>query len=286
MKSLKVIIPALLVYLLLFASGTQFSACKKTTTIRDTVILKDTVTLKDTLTVTDSLIGVKTGLIGWYTFTNGSLLDSSGKNNTIVFNNAVKTTDRDGRANNAYLFDGATSYMQITNSASLNSASSLTLAVTLKVNGFYKGTCAGNEVIGKGPTETANGLYIMRFGSISGCSSTVDTTKEYFQAGYGNNINAGNGVTVNADSVFIKTGQWYNVVFTYDGYECRYYINGVLKKISLQTAVFTANSNDVFIGKFESTTYPYYFNGVIDEVRIYNKALSADDVRRLNTLNQ
>ncbi|HEY4147879.1 MAG TPA: LamG domain-containing protein [Chitinophagaceae bacterium] len=279
MKALKVIIPTLLVYLLLFASGTQFSACKKTNTIRDTV------TVKDTLTVADSLLGLKTGLVGWYTFTNGSLQDSSGNNNTIVFNNAVKTTDRDGRANNAYLFDGASSYMRITNSASLNPAN-LTLAATIKVNAFYRGTCADNEIIGKGPTDGANGMYLMRFGSLSGCSSTVDTTKEYFQAGYGDNLIVGPGTTINTDSIFIKAGQWYNVVFTYDGYECRYYINGVLKKIWVQTAVFTANSNDVFIGKYENTTYPYYFNGVMDEIRVYNKALSEYDVKRLNTLNQ
>jgi hypothetical protein len=96
----------------------------------------------------------------------------------------------------------------------------------------------------------------------------------------------GPGTTINTDSIFIKAGQWYNVVFTYDGYECRYYINGVLKKIWVQTAVFTANSNDVFIGKYENTTYPYYFNGVMDEIRVYNKALSEYDVKRLNTLNQ
>ena len=56
---------------------------------------------------------LKDGLMAYYNFNGGNLNDSSGLNNNIVFNNAVKTTDRFGKANNAYLFDGSSSYMQV-----------------------------------------------------------------------------------------------------------------------------------------------------------------------------
>ncbi len=110
MKLLKLVLTTVSLYVLLFATGSQFSSCKKTVTVYDTV----TVILKDTVTVIDSTVNIRTGMVAWYTFTNGSLADSSGNNNTIFLNNnAVKTTDRFGNANNAYLFDGATSYMQV-----------------------------------------------------------------------------------------------------------------------------------------------------------------------------
>ena len=285
MKVLKLIIPSIAVYFLLFTTGTQFSSCEKTVTVHDTIVKKDTVIHKDTLTIVDSLGALKTGMVGYYTFTNGSLQDSSGYNNHIVFNSAAKTADRYGRANNAYLFDGASTYMKVSNSASLSPAN-LTLAATVRVNGFYKGACQGNDIIVKGSPDDVIGLYLMRFTSATGCGNAPDTTKEFFFGGYGDNVPKGTSPAASADSVYIKTGQWYNLVYTYDGFESRFYINGVLKSITVKTAAFHANSNDLYFGKNENPQYPYYFNGAIDEIRIYNRALCADDVKMLNSLKQ
>jgi len=47
---------------------------------------------------------------------------------------------------------------------------------------------------------------------------------------------------------------------------------------------FTPNSNDIFIGKHENPLFPYYFNGVIDEIRIYNKAITNQQIGYLNIL--
>ncbi|MBS1563125.1 MAG: LamG domain-containing protein [Bacteroidetes bacterium] len=278
MKSLKwLLIPAGLYFSLIF-SGTSFSSCTKTNTVHDTV----TVIKKDTVTVVDSMSNLKKGLVAYYTFTNGSLKDSSGYGNDIITNSATKTGDRFGTANNAYLFDGASSFMQVKNSTSLNPQSAISLVAMVKLNGFNAGAYHGNEILGKGNADNINGFYTLR-GQDGLSSGAPDPTKEFFSGYYGDN---GNGSYANADTSIIKLGQWYTIIFTYDGYESRIYLNGALKNIMLKKTPFTPNSNDLFIGRHESATYPYFLNGVIDEVRIYNRALNDVDIRQLNNLKQ
>jgi len=278
MKFLKITVATVIVYLVIFASGTQFSACTKTNTVHDTIIKKDTVT------IIDSTSGLRDGLVAYYTFTNGSLKDSSGNNNDIIFNSAAKTNDRFGKANNAYLFDGTSNYMQVKNSTSLNPGGSISIMAIVKPNGFYPGACHGNQLISKGYNDYINGFYTLRFtNTTTVCSAPADTNKEFFYGVYGDNApSAGAGT----DSAYIKAGQWYNVIYTYDGYVSKLYVNGVMKDVKLRSAPFTPNTHDVFIGKHEDPQYPYYLNGVIDEVRIYNKALCDDDVKQLNSLKQ
>jgi hypothetical protein len=118
------------------------------------------------------------------------------------------------------------------------------------------------------------------------CSDPVNESTEFFFGAYGNNITTANATTAYADSVYVKTGQWYSIVYTYDGTYSRIYLNGALKKESKVTAAFTANTQDLFIGKNENTQglYPYLFNGVIDEIRIYNRPINANEVKQLYDL--
>jgi hypothetical protein len=85
---------------------------------------------------------------------------------------------------------------------------------------------------------------------------------------------------------FIKPGNWITVVYTYDGTTSKIYMNGQLKGTYTGTAVFTVNSNDVYIGATENPSAPYWLNGVIDEIRIYKKTLCATAVQQLNNLKE
>ena len=91
-------------------TASTISSCKKTTTLFDTVRISTIV--NDTIRLTDSVSDVTDGLVAYYSFNGGSLNDSSGYGNNIAFNNASPTTDRLGRANNAYLFNGTSIYMR------------------------------------------------------------------------------------------------------------------------------------------------------------------------------
>jgi hypothetical protein len=282
MKLLKILSGSLVLYFLLFASGTQFSSCIKEKTIYDTVTIRDTTIIRDT--VDCDCYDLKDGLVAWYNFNNGTLNDSSGKNNHIVFNNAVKTADRFGRVNGAYLFDGSASYMRVTNSSSLNPTSSITLVAVVKVNNFYNGLCHVNQILGKveSYSDYSPGFYNLRISDYdSDCSSPIDPNKEKFSGAYGDNNNG--AAFARTDTVFVKKSQWYSIVYTYESGVSKLYINGELKDTrSLSGNTFTPNTADLFIGKCNNSQYPYLFNGVIDDIRIYNRALCLGEVKQLN----
>jgi hypothetical protein len=221
--------------------------------------------------------------VAYYNFNKGTLNDSSGNNNHIILNSgALKAADRFGRAENAYSFDGSSSFMKVANSASLNPTKAITLMATIKIQGFYAANCVNNQVFGKGWNDFINGFYAMRFYSTVGCQNTVDTSKEVFYGAYGDL----NGRTGAVDSNYIHSNRWYNVVYTYGDGQCNLYVDGVLRVTAMQAGAFTANDQELYIGKHGDPQYPYSFNGVIDEIRIYNKALCAAAVKQLYSLKQ
>jgi hypothetical protein len=276
---------AALLYVLFLSGSATLTSCTKD---NDTTIIRDTIIIKDTVTVKDTTCRLYAGLVGYYNFTNGNLNDSSGTGNDIIFNNAVKTTDRFGRPDNAYLFNGSSSYMQIKHSSMLN-PKRISLVAMFKVNGYYQGLCHANQIFGKGNLDGGNGVWCLRFHDLfnDNCSAAVDTATQFMYGAYGNNIlSTTTTSSATTGSYFINTGKWYTVVYTYDGVDSKIYVNGELKGSQHTTATFTDNTNDVFIGKTGNTNYPYWFNGVIDELRIYSRALNENEVKQLSLLTK
>jgi hypothetical protein len=275
MKFLKPLL-AVGVLSLFFFSSTTMSSCVKETIIRDTIIIKDSVCCSD----------LKTGLIAWYKFTGGSLKDSSGQNNHITINsNAVATTDRFGRANNAYLFNGRSNFMSVPNSASLNPDKAITIMAIIKIKGYYGGLCHANNILSKGWNDYVNGYYDLRFiDSASDCYAPVDSAKERFTSQFGNYDLQRVGTA--SSNPYLQKERWYNVVYTYGSRESKLYIDGVLvSTLSHQFEPnFTPNNLPLTIGYHGDPLYPYWFNGVMDEIRIYKRALCHEEVKCLNAL--
>ncbi|MEO8821514.1 MAG: LamG domain-containing protein [Ginsengibacter sp.] len=266
-----------------FSVTTGLTSCTKDHTMYDTTIIKihDTTVLNvhDTTVIRDSIYDLKNGLVAYYSFNDGSLTDSSIYKNDIIFNSATKTADRFGNPNNAYLFNGTSSYMEVKNSSSLN-PDNITLYAIVKVNGFYTGPCAGNRILSKGYPDYANGFYNLAFEDPTSNCGTPNLNNEVFSGGYGDNNPQGTQAGA-SDNSPIVTGQWDYVAFTYDGLTAKLYVNGVLKDSKQKLVTFTDNSSDLFIGKHGDPPYPYFIKGVIDEIRIYNRALSANEIKQL-----
>jgi len=281
MKVVKSVAGILCLFIILFSFQVNMSSCKKEV-VTDTVYVKDTIRIVDSSSC--SCYDLTDGLVAYYNFNNGTLNDSSGNSNHIILNSgAVKTADRYGRANNAYLFDGSSNYMKAANSVSLNPAKAITLMATIKPKGFYSANCVNNQVFGKGWNDFINGFYALRFYSLAGCQNAVDTSREIFYGAYGD-LSGRTGAT--DSSTYVHTNKWYNVVYTYGDGQCNIYVDGVLKKTLAQAGAFTANDQELFIGKHGDPQYPYYFNGAIDEIRIYNKVLCAAAVKQLYNTKQ
>ena len=277
-------------FLSIFLVSSPITSCKKTVhdIIHDTltVHVHDTTTLHvhDTTTVTD--YDLVDGLVAYYNFNGGTLNDSSGYNNNIVFNSATKTTDRFGNNNNAYLFDGNSSYMRTPSGPSLN-PDNITLFAIVKINGFNNNICHINQILGKGTPDNTNGFYTLRFDDHStSCVAPPNVSKEFFYGEYGDNNPQGSDAGAGIDTSVARTGQWYKVAFTYNGIVAKLYVDGQLKDSKQKTTLFTDNSNDLFIRRNESSSFHYFFNGVIDEIRIYNRALPSGAILQLNNLKE
>jgi hypothetical protein len=225
-------------------------------------------------------------LIAWYPFINGSLKDKSGHHNHIFSaGNVVATTSKLGFSNGAYYFNGTSSVMLADERKNLNDITgAITMAALIKPMGFYQGKCHGNIILMKGYGTNWRGHYFLGFDdqafyNYNGCNKAVKRNKQSFYGAYGDN----EGI-ISRDTDYLNLDKWYNLVFTYDGTVSKLYINGVLVSSVTGTVTFSRNVTYLSIGASGNGNYPSYFNGVIDEIRIYNRALSSDEVTGLNTL--
>lgn len=219
-------------------------------------------------------INLEKGLQAYYPF-NGNANDESGNKNHPVFNNATITTDRLGNKNSAYHFNGVYQYMRIPNHPSINFQDKITLSLWVRPTGFYYDICHASQLISKGGGNYNPGNYALRFDDAlytagSGCNGSLcDTLHQNFR---------GTGTVLSPyGGEFIKKNQWYNVLYTNDGKTAKLYVNCELKYSVVFPETFT-NNEDLFFGKSDDSLFPFWLNGDLDDIRIYNRALTDEEI--------
>ena len=75
----------------------------------------------------------------------------------------------------------------------------------------------------------------------------------------------------------LTTNTWSHLAATYDGSMLRLYLNGALVSSQARTGTITTTSNPLQIGA--DSIYGQFFQGVIDEVRVYNRALTQVEIQ-------
>jgi len=199
--------------------------------------------------------GLVRDLIGWWKFDEASgniAYDSSGYNHHgNLFGGPVYVP---GKINSALSFDGTDDYVQLPN---LGSFSSFT------IEGWLKAT--GDSLIG------SIGYNTFIDGPGSGYRRLLYSTGGKMLAQMG----AGNHGSTN----IVPRGQWNHIVYVYNSQTniAKWYINGNPDSEFLGAISF---GQPIKIGASYNLT-GYMFNGLIDEVRIYNRALSAEEVLAL-----
>ncbi len=101
--------------------------------------------------------------------------------------------------------------------------------------------------------------------------------------GGGTYIGTSSTVQANVSSLFgatLPANQWSHVALTYDGTTMRLYVNGSQATTTNTSGTIVSGNNPLYIG---GTSLGEVFNGRIDEVRLYNRALSAADVSTAST---
>ena len=219
-------------------------------------------------------VNLKQGLQAYYPF-NGNANDESGNNNNPVKNNATITADRFGKPGSAYHFNGVYQYIQIPNKPSLNFGKEISISVWVRPTGFYYGICHASQLISKGGGNYNPGNYALRFDDAlfsagNGCNgSKCDTLHQNFR---------GTGTVLRPyPGDFIKKDKWYNVLYSNDGKTAKLYVDCELKYSVTFPETFT-NNEDLFFGKSDDEFFPFWLNGDLDEIRIYNRALNADEI--------
>src|SRR5882724_7114332 len=203
------------------------------------------------------------GLVAAYSFNEGSggtALDSSGNSNTGVLSGISWTNQ--GRFGKALSFDGVNDWVAIADAPSLDLTTGMTVEAWV-----YPTTSSGVRDV------------LIKEGA------SVDIYNLYARNGRGRaeiNVYIG-GSNRTAEGSVLKANVWTHLAGTYDGSMLRLYINGIEAAHQAQEGLITASSGPLRIGG--NSIWGEYFKGRIDEVRIYNRALTQAEIQNdMNTL--
>ncbi len=215
---------------------------------------------------------ISAGICGEWNLNEGSgstAADDSGYDNDGVIYGANWTNghpDSDGYFRNALSFDGTDDYVDCGNDSmfNFNDTNAFTISCWIKPENL----AAKQGIVGKwGGTVTGNWYespYMIAFDD------------------YGK-VRIAIGADVSTGSIYIPasnftSGNWYHIAATYDGSVLRGYLNGVEKDSEQYDFTLVSNSSSVEIGRYGNST-KYCFDGDIDKVRLYNRALDQDAVQ-------
>ena len=157
-----------------------------------------------------------------------------------------------GLAGSALSFDGINDYVEIPDSDSLDLTDEITIVV------WYKKPDNRNG----GILQKYNSYYTYFGGGASALGYVLSI------GGVGHGGGAGN---------FFQD-EWAYAVMTYDGSTIKTYLNGVQQVTSAVSGTLVISTNNIIIG---NNNLNWYFNGMIDEIRIYKRALTFAEISDL-----
>ncbi len=208
------------------------------------------------------------GLVAYYPFC-GNANDQSGNGLNGVVNGATLTTDRFGNSNSAYNFNGTSDFIKVLDNDLLDLTQNLTLSAWISPNSVVN----EQAVFGKGKISSQTGysllhnVLIPEKTGISIQNAPIPASEAH----------------INSSTLILNT--WYQLVGTYNGSELKLYLNGVLvDTVSTSLQLMPNSLTDLFIG-CELSGFRF-FNGKIDDVGIWNRALSQQEITQLFNQNQ
>lgn len=211
-------------------------------------------------TSTEISIGVFTSVNVQFSFTSASLSDSGSSLTLSAVGGPTSVNGKDGDTNGAYNFDGSSQYLSITNPSGLpTGASPRTICAWANPRSFP--AASGTFIIADYGTAAASSSFGISLMNSAGTNQVGIT-------GHNDDLAANYTVPLNA---------WTHICGVYDGTTASLYIDG--KLFSSGAKSYNTGSSFLFIGAKSSLTQ--HFNGKIDEVRIYNTALTAAQIRQI-----
>lgn len=224
-----------------------------------------------------------TGLLGHWTFDGPRLqqnvTDSGSGGNVGRLINFVSTTTAPGRIGQALDFDGTNDYITMGDVAAVDSATALTGCAWI-----YPDSMVGDRAILAKMNGITDGFILD-----SEMSSAAQSRANAFTINIRDSADTDN-VSIESAAFSHATSTWSHVCFTFTAGSAtglRLYINGVEDANSPANATnvgaINAGANPLVVGmRSDGTSNP--FNGKIDDVRLYTRALSASEIKKLYQL--
>jgi glucose/arabinose dehydrogenase/PKD repeat protein len=211
-----------------------------------------------TLTAYYRQVAGDSGLVAAFGFeegAGGSVLDGSGRGNGGTISGAVRTAA--GRHGAALSFDGVNDWVTVADSASLDLTGGMTVSAWVKSDSAAK---AWQTVVMK---EAAGSLSYALYAS----------GDDPLAIGWWGT----SGLDVPVDRP-LQAGVWTHLAVTGDGSAMRFYLDGVQVSSRSLASLLSPSAGALRIGG-NSVWSGEFFDGVIDDVRVYNRALSATEIQ-------
>ncbi|MEA3544995.1 MAG: LamG domain-containing protein [Thermodesulfobacteriota bacterium] len=211
------------------------------------------------------------GLVAYYPF-DGNAVDESGNNNHGTEHGGL--TYSDGILGQASSFDGENDYIEVADSRSLQFDSDITISAWCKTTAR---TGTAQRIITKwsiGSRDSNTQEFVLSFDASYSSSNRGKVTFSY------------SGETVNAvEETGVDDAEWHHIVATSDGNKSSIYFDGILIDEGGFSLTAPNGTNPMYIGGGASSApMPIYiWNGLIDDLRIYNRALSESEIQQLYT---
>ena len=208
-------------------------------------------------------VGVPVGkLVAHYPF-NGDAMDASGYNNHGIVSGAVLVPDRNGVENGAYYFDGVDDFIRVPNHPSLNFRNGITVYFWMRIDEFFN----------REAHPVSHGSWRHRW-KIS-ISPKADGPKVRWTVKTNDDI-----IDLDTDQNF-STDTYYNITAVYTANRVEIYLNGEQEVSDTFSGNILTTNIDFMIGQVLPGENSWNFKGVLDDIRIYNYALSSTEIKEL-----
>lgn len=201
------------------------------------------------------------GLIRKYYF-NGNAFDTSGNGVNGTVDGAVLTNNRKSQSNSSYSFNGSSQIYCSNTGIDLLSAISFSC--------WIKPTALGDNdaiMFSRGTSNYVLGLSVMANGNVRFDVSNGSTT-----------------IFAISQNQPLYVNNWFHIVCTFSANgNAKIYVNGNLVATSASVMSGPVRTETLIRFGYDSYSSSRYFNGIIDDIRFYDRALSLNEIAALFT---
>jgi hypothetical protein len=215
------------------------------------------------------------GLVGWWPF-NGNANDETGNGNDGVVNGATLTEDRFGNAAACYDFNGISDFVTLPSSANEEIINSYSVSFWIYNNDSLN-QYNGHEVIGDRDVYSFNHRYRLNFGV---AQAPFISNSTYIECMVNNQP-----YTILSTMPSVDNWEHYCIIYLGSSSTLIAFKNGILID-SIFNIPFEPSVRQINIGRSISPDFPdgtAYYNGLIDDIAIYNRALTEQEIQNLYT---